>query len=104
LAASPVIAPALAGETGVGYNGVVMAVDPAAFGDAGAFRAATGDLAEAIHGLAPAPDTDRVRLPGERGFELARERAANGIPLAEGTAKRLAETARELGMAVPAAL
>lgn len=104
LAGNAVIGPVLLGRRKDGFNGIVIAVDPAAFGPAEDFGAATRELCAAIHGLTPADGVAAVLLPGERGAETARLRARDGIPLAAGTAKRLAETAARLAVPVPAAL
>lgn len=103
LAGSANIAPALAGDPGGGFNGTVIAVDPAAFGPADAILADVERLARAIQALEPMPGVDRVRLPGQRGYETHRTRAADGIPVAAGTVARLRESARDLGVPIPAA-
>ena len=104
LVGNAIVAPFLRGEKKGGFNGLVLAIDPAAFGDTSTFLASVESLADTIHALDPAPGVDGVRLPGERGFQTGRERAANGIPLAKGTASNLAEAAVQLGLAVPAFL
>lgn len=102
LVGNPNIAPALTGRKGGGFNGAVLAIDPAAFGDPEALPARVGELAAAIHGLDPAPGIDRVRLPGERGYETACERENEGIPIAAGTIARLNALAAKLGVPIPA--
>lgn len=104
LAGNAVIGPVLLGRKKGGFNGLVIAVDPAAFGTTDEFAAAIADLRETIHGLEPAKGVQAVFLPGERGAETGRKRAAEGIPLAAGTARRLAEVAARFGIEVPAAL
>lgn len=103
LAGNPNIAPALSGGKGGGFNGMVLAIDPAAFGDRDGFLAEAGALADEIHGLEPSPGVDKVRLPGERGHETEMKRAGEGIPVADGTVKRLNAAAAEVGVAIPAA-
>ena len=103
LAGAPVIAPSLL-KTGKGaFNGMVMAVDPAAFGAPEDFLTGVAELETAIHGLSPAGESP-VLLPGERGRRTAAERAATGIPLAAGTVAKLTALATAQGIAVPAAL
>jgi ureidoglycolate dehydrogenase (NAD+) len=102
LVGNPVIAPVLRGEKAGGFNGLVIAVNPAAFGDVSTFLNSVEQLANAIHGLEPASGADGVRLPGEGGAQTARERSVKGIPLPDGTIKNLAETAGRLGVPVPA--
>jgi ureidoglycolate dehydrogenase (NAD+) len=104
LAGNPSIAPALTGGKGGGFNGMVLAIDPRAFEDQTAILNDVRSLADAIHQLAPASGFDRVRLPGERGFETARNRKAHGVPVAAGTLKRLLESAASLGVTAPEAL
>lgn len=104
LAGNAVIGPFLGGRKDVGYNGLVQAVNPAAFGDTEKFLDEMERLADAIHSLDPAAGNDRVLLPGERGATTARARAKDGIPLAQGTANRLIDTAEKLGVTVPEAL
>lgn len=104
LVGNAVIAPVLAGRGNGGFNGLVMAVSPSAFGDAEAFLGEMEALARAIHALEPASGTTSVLLPGERGAVVARERAAGGIPIPDGTARRLIALASKLDVAVPAAM
>jgi ureidoglycolate dehydrogenase (NAD+) len=101
---NPNIAPALAGGEGGGFNGLVIAIDPAAFGDASAFVDQVRQLADAIHGLDPAPGFSEVLLPGERGHRTEVERRAAGVPVANGTLKRLQTLATELNVSAPIAL
>lgn len=102
LAGNPNIAPSLNGAGGGGFNGMVLAIDPAAFGDADRFLNQASALAAAIGALSPAPGFDKVRLPGQRGYETAGTRREKGIELAAGTRHRLAEAAGKLGVMVPA--
>ncbi|CAH1651992.1 Dehydrogenase [Hyphomicrobiales bacterium] len=104
LAGNPVIGSVLLGQKKGGFNGAVIAIDPAAFGPREAFDAAVSSLRDAIHGLEPASGFDAVTLPGERSARTGRLRAADGIPLAPGTARRLVEAAAKYAVAVPAAL
>jgi ureidoglycolate dehydrogenase (NAD+) len=101
LVGNPVIAPMLQGTKNGGFNGLVLAIDPGAFGDAAKFLDSVEILAAAIHALEPVSETEGVRLPGERGFQIERERTANGIPLAPGTLKNLAEAATKAGLTIP---
>lgn len=98
LAGHPIIAPALSGADPVGFNGLAIAIDPAAFADRDRFLADVQALATAIHSLQPAPGVEAVLLPGERGRRTAAERSHSGIPLARGTATKLAELATRLGI------
>lgn len=104
LAGSPSIAPALTGGKGGGFNGMILAIDPRAFESRDSILDDVHSLADAIHHLDPAPGFDRVRLPGERGFETAQSRKAEGIPIAQGTLNRLLESATALGVTSPAVI
>jgi ureidoglycolate dehydrogenase (NAD+) len=101
LAGNPLIAPSLGGAKPPGFNGLVIAIDPAAFGDLEAFVANVRSLAAAIHALPPATGEGAVLLPGERSRREAQRRAA-GIALPRGTASGLADLAARLGVSVPA--
>ncbi|SHK11054.1 ureidoglycolate dehydrogenase (NAD+) [Roseomonas rosea] len=97
-AGNPVLAPALAGAKGTRMNGTAIALDIAAFGEPGAFEAEVAALAEAVASQPPAPGTDRLLLPGERGDAVRVERLERGIPLPAGTWKGLAEAAAAAGL------
>ena len=104
LLGNPNIAPALSGGEVGGFNGLVIAIDPAAFGEPSVFIGQVRHLADAIHGLEPAPGVAEVLLPGERGHRTEIERRRDGIPVADGTLKRLQTLATELGVTAPTAL
>ncbi|WP_416883634.1 Ldh family oxidoreductase [Marivita sp.] len=101
LAGNAVIGPVLTGEKSGGFNGMVLAVAPEAFGEEAAFFAEVGRLAGAIRALDPIDPSAPPLLPGERGAATAQKCTAEGIPLAPGTAKRLQELARSLGVTTP---
>ncbi|PCK86875.1 dehydrogenase [Rhizobium sophoriradicis] len=101
LGGNPLISVALTEKRDAGFNGLAVALHPEAFGFEHGVGAEVGRLAVAIKGLPPAEGVDAVRLPGERGFELAVQRMSNGIPIAAGTARRLAEEAVRRGVSVP---
>ena len=102
LVANPLIAVALSGGGDPGGNGLVAALDPAAFGDTFTFE--IDRLRAAIKSLPPAAGSDHVYLPGERGFEEMEERSRAGIPLVRGTLSRLLSLAAKLNVAVPASI
>lgn len=103
LAGNAVIGPILLGQKSSGFNGLVIAVDPAAFGALDDFNSAVNDLVAGIHGLEPAPGVIDVLLPGERSAGIGRKREVDGIPVAAGTVKRLVELAQRLEVAIPPA-
>lgn len=104
LVGNAVIGPVLNGTGKLGMNGLVLAVDPAAFGDASQFSAAVQELVTGIRQLEPAPDVTQVMLPGERGSMTAKTRGEQGIPLAQGTIKRLKALAEQHSVAIPQSL
>lgn len=104
LAGNAVIGPVLTGTGKPGFNGLVLAIDPGAFGDRAAFLAEIGRLAQGVHALPPAEGVAKVRLPGEGGAATAKARAQGGIPLAPGTLRNLVALAGRLGVALPPAL
>ena len=102
LTGNPLIAVALAGGGDPGGNGLVAVLDPSAFGED--FPIEVDRLGAAIKGLPPAAGSERVYLPGERGFEEMERRSRAGIPLVQGTRSRLLALASKLKVAVPEGL
>lgn len=103
LVANPVIATVLGGGKGA-MNGAALAIKVDAFGAPEVFANHIADLSQRLKGLPKAPDTDEILLPGERGFRLAETRMRDGIPVADGTLKRLATLADRLGVPQPDAI
>ncbi len=104
LAGNAVIGPVLLGQKKEGFNGLAIAIDPAAFGARDEFDEAIGDLRRTIRGLEPAEGLKVVALPGERGARTWRLRSEEGIPLAAGTSKKLIDVARRFSVEVPSPL
>lgn len=104
LAGNAVIGPVLAGQKSGGFNGLVLAVNPAAFGKTSDFLSDVNQLADSIHALPPIDPQAPVLLPGERGAQTALSRRSAGVPLAVGTARRLLELAERLGVHAPSEL
>jgi ureidoglycolate dehydrogenase (NAD+) len=100
MAGNPLIAVALTKGGDPGSNGLVVALDPAAFGTN--FTLEVDRLCTAIKGLPPVAGMDSVYLPGERGFEEMEKRSRSGIPLVPGTLSRLLALASKLNVVVPA--
>ena len=72
-------------------NGLLLvALDPARWGGAEAFLAGVDAVADAVTAVDPAPEFDRVRLPGEPEAETEARRRAEGIPVPEATWEELA--------------
>lgn len=104
LVANPIISASLNGAEDAPFNGLVMAIDPRAFGDKAAFIQAVDELSWAIKGLPAASENGKVLLPGERGFAKLDKRTREGIPLAAGTLSRLVELATKQSVPVPDSL
>jgi len=77
-------------------------LDPTAFGEG--FPLEVDRLGAAINGLPPAAGSERVYLPGERGFDEMETRSREGIPLVQGTRSRLLALASKLKVVVPEGL
>ena len=85
-------------------NGMVIAIDIAKFGDVGTYAREVDRLAEAIKSLPRADGTDEILVPGERGDRVLEQRRVDGIPIPDGTWKRLEEVASKLGVGMPTVL
>jgi LDH2 family malate/lactate/ureidoglycolate dehydrogenase len=81
---------------------VFLAIDPAAFGDPGAFAAGVSDLAAQILASPTVPGVDQVRLPGGPEAERAARARAEGIPVPASVLEQLAVTAASVGATLPA--
>ena len=87
-------------ETTITNTGqAVAAIDPAAFGDPAAFRAAVDTLVRDLRGSAKMPGHERIWLPGEQSLERRTAYARDGIPLPPALLAALARLAGELGVA-----
>lgn len=85
-------------------NGLVVAIDIAAFTDPREYEAQVDRLVQALKALPKAADVDEILVPGERGDRVLVERTQHGIPLPDGTLRRLAEVADRFGVAMPETL
>lgn len=103
LIGNPVIASVLGGGKGA-MNGAALAIKVDVFGGTKVFSDHVTDLGQKLKALPKAPQTEEILLPGERGFRLSDARMRKGIPVAEGTLKRLANLGQQLGIAPPAAI
>ena len=77
----------------------IVAIDPAAFGDAEQFRARVDRLVRDIRGSRRLPGVERIWLPGEQSQTKRIERMKNGIPMPEPLLASLNRLATELGIA-----
>ncbi len=83
-------------------NGVLIAVDVAAFGGVDAFKSMVDATLETIKGLPRAAGWDEILFPGERGQRAFKERSAKGIPVPGATWQKLVKDAEKLGVTIPA--
>lgn len=83
-------------------NGVAIAVDLAAFGDLEQFRHEVDRVGDALCGLPRADGVAQIFMPGGRGDAVMAEREASGIPVPQGTWKRVVAAAQSVGVAPPA--
>lgn len=79
----------------------LLAVDPAALLPYSEFLDRAGQLVDRVHASPTAPGVDRVRVPGELGAEVARQRAAAGIPYPQVHMATLRALADRLGVREP---
>jgi LDH2 family malate/lactate/ureidoglycolate dehydrogenase len=87
-------------ETSVTNTGqAVVAIDPAAFGDPAAFRAAVDTLVRDIRSSERLPGHNRIWLPGEQSHERRIAYTRDGIPLPPALLANLARLAADLGVA-----
>jgi L-2-hydroxycarboxylate dehydrogenase (NAD+) len=77
----------------------IAAIDPAAFGDPAAFRAAVDTLVRDLRASEKMPGHDRIWLPGEQSHERRIAYARDGIPIPPALAAALDKLAGELGVA-----
>jgi len=81
-------------------NALLIAIDPAAFGDPAAFTAAVDTTLAALKALPRADDADDVFYPGERSAATA-DRHADELPVAPKVWRQLLDAAEERGITPP---
>jgi L-2-hydroxycarboxylate dehydrogenase (NAD+) len=94
-------------ETGPvpGADGLLaVAIDPTAFDVPGAFTARVGASTLELRTSRPAPENDRVRLPGDRAADHAAAADAAGIRLPDATRRELAQLCSDLDVTIPPGL
>lgn len=84
--------------TGMNVGHCFFAADIAAFNDLAAFKKQTGDLLRALRGSKRAPGAARIYTPGEKEYEVMRDRQRRGIPVPAGVARELLTMRAELGL------
>ncbi|MFJ9565781.1 Ldh family oxidoreductase [Streptomyces fuscichromogenes] len=101
LVGAPIFAAFHAGDRKHRQNALLIAVDPAAFGDPEAFTANVDDTLSTLKGLPVADGSEGVFYPGERSAAVAGERGAKGVPVAAKVWRELTEHADRLGVTAP---
>ncbi|KHL13412.1 LDH2 family malate/lactate/ureidoglycolate dehydrogenase [Mumia flava] len=103
LVGAPVLAQVHTG-TGEGkkhrQNALLIAIDPAAYGDAAEFGEQVDATLDALKSLPTADGVDGIYFPGERSAGVAAERAA-GVPVMPKVWAQLVEAAETLDVALP---
>jgi LDH2 family malate/lactate/ureidoglycolate dehydrogenase len=87
--------------TRVGVPATIATIDISRFLDPDRYRGHAEDLAEGIKALPKADGVEEILVPGELEDKLEEERRANGIPLPEGTIKRVRVVAERFGVRAP---
>lgn len=82
-------------------NALLVAIDPAAFGDPDTFVASVDTTLDTLKRLPPAEAVDGVFYPGERSAATAVARGASGIAVAPKVWQQLTAAAAEAGVTVP---
>jgi LDH2 family malate/lactate/ureidoglycolate dehydrogenase len=77
----------------------IVAIDPAAFGEAGEIRANVDALIREIRGSKRLPGVERIWMPGEQSHHRRIERLRDGIPVPAQLAAGLDTLAADLGIA-----
>ncbi|MEV6300525.1 Ldh family oxidoreductase [Actinoplanes sp. NPDC051861] len=83
-------------------NALLLALNPAAFGNAADFAPAVATTLETLKSLPPATDDADIRYPGESSASIATRRTADGIPVTPKLWAELRIAAEKLGVPLPA--
>jgi ureidoglycolate dehydrogenase (NAD+) len=104
LVGSPIVEEFHAGGDGATrhrQNALVIALDPAAFGDPTEFRRHVDATVDAVKSLPVAEGAEGIFVPGERSSATAGKRAV-GVPIAPKAWSSMSTAAEELGVPMPA--
>jgi L-lactate dehydrogenase len=88
-------------KEGWGATVFLQVIDPDRFAGRAAFTRQMDDVAARCRASRPADANRPVRLPGERGFQLSKAQAANGVALHESILPMLAPWAERYAVAMP---
>lgn len=94
------MAPDVGGDP-MGVSMFCLAVDPTAAIPYEDFVARVDALIDHLHASPTSPDAERVRVPGERGYEIAARYEREGVPVPAEARRQLLALADELGIAAP---
>jgi ureidoglycolate dehydrogenase (NAD+) len=85
-------------------NSVVAAINIATFTDVEQYTLAVDRLVEGLKALPKADGIDEILVPGEREDQTYEERIRHGIPLPEGTVRRLRAVGERFRIPMPPGL
>ena len=91
-------------KQGWGATVFLQVIDPQAFGGGAAFVRQMDEVTRQCHAARPADPARPVRLPGEKGFALARQQRAQGVTLHAGVFDALRPWAEKLKVGLPPTL
>jgi LDH2 family malate/lactate/ureidoglycolate dehydrogenase len=74
-----------------------IAINISFFQDVEAFKERVDNRIRELRRSKKRPDTDRIYMPGERGFEMAEQRLRDGIPIPDNFWEEASALAKELG-------
>lgn len=82
-------------------NALLIALDPAAFGDGAGYPDAVGHTLEVLQGLPRAEGTEEILYPGERSAATEEQRSEQGVPVGAKVWADVSAAAERLGVALP---
>jgi LDH2 family malate/lactate/ureidoglycolate dehydrogenase len=80
---------------------LIIAIDPAAFGDPAEFAASIESYIDTIKQSRKALGVSEIRIPGERSAALRARLRADGVPVLLKSLQNLEPFARDLGVPIP---
>jgi LDH2 family malate/lactate/ureidoglycolate dehydrogenase len=81
-----------------GWSHAFLIIDPTVFGPIEDFKGRLAELERMIHGVTPAPDADRVYVPGEPEIHHEAQQRANGLELPAEIWSEVVSIASELNL------
>ena len=80
---------------------LIIAIDPASFGDSAEFRRSVDQYADEIRSSRPRADVSAIQMPGEREFAERKRAMSDGVRVYESVWRKTAELAAELSVEMP---